>query len=123
MPRREELNNEQWKVIERVLLKPKRRTDGRSMADDACGRSAGLRGEAGRARTIARCSTASYGYCARVRRGRTCRNAFRHTRPATGDSSIGSMQEYSGTFWKRWPKICESEANWTWRSASSTAPL
>src|SRR6187397_2301112 len=107
MPRREELNDEQWKAIEPLLLKPQRRTDGR-----------------GRPRKDDRqVPTASYGYCARVRRGRTCRNALRHTRPATGDSSIGSMQEYSGTFWKRWPKICESEANWTWRSASSTAPL
>ena len=29
MPRREELNDEQWKAIEPLLLKPQRRTDGR----------------------------------------------------------------------------------------------
>ncbi len=29
MPRREELNDEQWQVIEPLLLKPERRADGR----------------------------------------------------------------------------------------------
>jgi transposase len=107
MPRREELNDEQWKVIEPLLLKPQRRTDGR-----------------GRPRKDDR--QVLNGILWILRSGaawQDLRNAFRHTRPATGDSSTGLTVVYSGKYSKRWPRICESAASWTWRNASSTAPL
>jgi hypothetical protein len=77
----------------------------------------------GRGKMIEKFSTASSGYCDQVHAGRICPNAFRRTRLAIDDSSIGLTPERSDKYWKRWPTTCESEANWTWRNALSTAPL
>ena len=107
MPRREELNDEQWKAIEPLLLKPQRRTDGRGRPrkDDRQVLNGIL--------WILRSGAAWQDLPERFPSYQTCHRRFQYW----------SMQEYSGKFWKRWPKICESAANWTWRSASSTAPL
>jgi transposase len=107
MPRREELNDAQWEIIKPLLLKPEPRADGR-----------------GRPRKDDR--EVLNGILWILRSGARWQDLperFPPTRLAIDDSSIGLTPERSDKYWKRWPTTCESEANWTWRNALSTAPL
>ena len=92
-----DLKDEQWAVIEPLLPRLPRRSDGR-------GRGLGKKQEP--------CSTASYGYYVQEHRGMTCRTDIHHTKRATDDSSNGLKMAQWRKYCGRWQKICESAVIW-----------
>src|SRR5258707_12970603 len=105
MGRREELNDEQWKVIEPLLLKPERRADGRGRPrkDDRQVLNGIL--------WILRSGARWQDLPERFPPYQTCHRRFQYW--VDGG--------YSDKSSKRWPRTCASEASWTWRNASSHA--
>jgi hypothetical protein len=88
-----DFTDEQWEVLEPLIPDPlKEKID-----------------EADPGEILATSSTASSGYCVRVRHGRTFRSATLHIRAAVVAFRGGSRKGFWAAYSKLWQKISKSE--------------